>query len=382
MNCCAPLLRVLEGHGRHACQGLFSTMRARPASMTVSTVTKPDLLASAPSSASVPQQGVGAESSEDRPGSKRAQKKADKKALKAALKEGQQNANASGRKGPSGQDLKGPTQNTTAVEVSPSVLENPLQTPSIEAENVHQVYDTIADHWNHTRYKMWPRVEEFLRSLPYGSIVADLGCGNGKNVPGIRESGSYAVASDMCAPLVQIAHKEFGVCGMVADCLNTPFKSGGFDAAISIAVLHHLSTEPRRVQAIREAARLLKPGGKFLVYCWSYEQDDEKSRSRHRFVAQDVLVPWSFRTPGIKKEKQEKKPKTKNGKEAASNDGAPAGESKNTWDEEAPVCQRYCHVYCEGELDKLFAQVPELEVLEIYFDTGNWCGIARRRPDV
>ena len=27
---------------------------------------------------------------------------------------------------------------------------NPLRTPAIEAENVHQVYETIASHWNHT----------------------------------------------------------------------------------------------------------------------------------------------------------------------------------------------------------------------------------------
>merc|ERR1712217_512831 len=174
-------------------------------------------------------------------------------------------------------------------------------TPSVEVEHVHQVYQTIADHWSHTRYKAWPKVESFIRGRPRGSIVADLGCGNGKNIPAVQESGGFSVASDMSENLVRIAARTFNSDGTVADCLRTNFRSGSCDAAISIAVLHHLSTEPRRVQALREAARILRTGGEFLVYCWSYEQDDENSKSHHRFPGQDVLVPWSHRTPGVKK---------------------------------------------------------------------------------
>eukprot|EP00438_Fugacium_kawagutii_P024875 Skav205536 [mRNA] locus=scaffold1012:36046:41635:- [translate_table: standard] len=102
--------------------------------------------------------------------------------------------------------------------------------------------------------------------------------------------------------------QEHGASCLVADCLTTPLRAGIFDAVLSIAVLHHLSTPARRVQALREAARLLRVGGQLLVYCWSYEQDDERSRSRHRFVAQDwvkelemaLLGNWerSYRCPG------------------------------------------------------------------------------------
>lgn len=282
-------------------------------------------------------------------------------------------AESSGRRGPSGQELRGPMQRTTAVEVLPEEVENPLQTPAIEAENVHKVYDTIASHWNHTRYKAWPRVEAFVRSLPKHSLVADLGCGNGKNLPHVKEAKGFAVASDISAPLARIAAEEHGASCMVADCLTTPLRAGIFDAVLSIAVLHHLSTPARRIQALREAARLLRVGGQLLVYCWSYEQDDERSRSRHRFVAQDVLVPWSFRTPGLKKAAA-----------AAEASGALRTEegvsgTPETWEEQPPVCQRYCHVYREGELDELLREVPELVVLDSYFDTGNWCAIAQRR---
>jgi len=306
---------------------------------------------------------------EPRSGGKRSQKK------KAQALQGN-STQASGRRGPSGQELKGPEQKTTAVIVPETGTENPLRTPTIEAENVHKVYDAIASHWNHTRYKAWPKVEAFIRGLPRGSLVADLGCGNGKNLPHVKEAGCFPVASDISGPLAEIAAKEHGVCCMVSDCLCAPLRSGSFDAVLSIAVLHHLSTEPRRVQALREAARLLRPGGQLLVYCWSYEQDDQRSRSRHRFQAQDVLVPWSFRTPGVKKAAGGT---SKGGRDEALLKDAAGEEDGGSWEAQPPVCQRYCHVYREGELQELLEQLPELEILESYFDTGNWCAVARKR---
>ena len=44
----------------------------------------------------------------------------------------------------------------------------------------------------------------------------------------------------------------------------------------------------------------------------------------------------------------------------------------------AVVFQRYCHVYEEGELRDLFAQLPWLRVEEEYYDTGNWCITAEK----
>jgi len=287
---------------------------------------------------------------------------------------------AAARRGPSGQALKGPVQRTTVLETPVVESENTLHTPSIELKNVRKVYNEIAEHWNHTRYKAWPRVDEFVQRLPPGSLVADLGCGNGKMIPAVTAARGFAVASDASEPLARIAAETFGASTFVADCLHTPLRSGIFDAALSIAVLHHLSTEPRRVRALSEAARLLRPGGELLVYCWSYEQDEEKSRSRHRFEGQDVLVPWKHRTPGVRKPKGTAAAAPEAPAAGAGEAAAAAGGDAD-WEAEPEVRQRYCHVYREGELVELLAQVPELEVVESWFDTGNWCAIARRRAD-
>lgn len=58
-----------------------------------------------------------------------------------------------------------------------AILENPA---NLESENVHKIYDEIANHFSETRHTPWPQVEEFLQCFSAGSVVIDIGCGNGK----------------------------------------------------------------------------------------------------------------------------------------------------------------------------------------------------------
>lgn len=43
-----------------------------------------------------------------------------------------------------------------------------------------KVYDEIANHFSETRHSPWPKVKDFIESFGNGSIVVDIGCGNGK----------------------------------------------------------------------------------------------------------------------------------------------------------------------------------------------------------
>ncbi|PHJ18619.1 methyltransferase domain-containing protein, partial [Cystoisospora suis] len=58
----------------------------------------------------------------------------------------------------------------------------------LEEEFVVKVYDRIARHFSHTRYKPWPKVHAFLESLPRYSLVVDVGCGNGKYLQSLPQS--------------------------------------------------------------------------------------------------------------------------------------------------------------------------------------------------
>jgi hypothetical protein len=46
--------------------------------------------------------------------------------------------------------------------------------------------------------------------------------------------------------------------------------------------------------------------------------------------------------------------------------------------EEDLVFHRYCHVYQEGELEQLFEAVPEVEVVDVRYDTGNWVVVVQK----
>ena len=132
-------------------------------------------------------------------------------------------------------------------------LKDDAKASAFEAEFVHQVYDVIAPHFSNTRHSPWPKVAEFLMGLEPGSLIADVGCGNGKYI-GIN-SRTVTLGSDRSAPLVALAAQRNGggqeVC--VADNLNLPYRDGSFDAVLSIAVLHHLSRQEMTIAAQRHA---------------------------------------------------------------------------------------------------------------------------------
>ena len=52
-------------------------------------------------------------------------------------------------------------------------------------------------HGAERRYKPWPRVAAFLRELGPSSLVADVGCGNGRYL-GCASAGSVMVGMDRC----------------------------------------------------------------------------------------------------------------------------------------------------------------------------------------
>ncbi|XP_053728727.1 probable tRNA methyltransferase 9B [Synchiropus splendidus] len=154
----------------------------------------------------------------------------------------------------------------------------------LERAHVHSVYDRIAPYFNDSRYKAWPKVRQFLLDLEPGSIVADVGCGNGKYLHINKEV--FKLGSDVCRPLVDSAWSQ-GHEVQMCDGLRLPYRDGCFDAVLSIAVIHHLSTKERRIRAIKEMARTLRAGGRIMIYVWAMEQ------KRRKFEKQDVFVPWN-----------------------------------------------------------------------------------------
>ena len=50
-----------------------------------------------------------------------------------------------------------------------------------------------------------------------------------------------------------------------ADMRQLPFKDGSFDVVVSSLAIHNVSDEKERAEALHEAARVLKSGGKLVI---------------------------------------------------------------------------------------------------------------------
>ncbi|KAK4801681.1 hypothetical protein SAY86_022168 [Trapa natans] len=298
---------------------------------------------------------------------------------------------------------------------------NAQSTPEIEKKYVHRVYDAIAPHFSSTRFAKWPKVAAFLGSLPLGSLVLDAGCGNGKYL-GLNPD-CYFIGCDISAPLIKIcSDREHEV--LVADAVNLPYRTGFGDAAISIAVLHHLSTESRRKKAIQELVRVVKVGGLVLITVWAAEQEDKTLVTKWTPLADKYAEEWvgpssprARSSPSLTlesipeaedkgfKEKEINLPEDSkvlpemspsrqreinidNQQEyfvpwhlpyhraevgGASAYAVESGLAKKDDKKGAVVYNRYYHVFCEGELERLVSGMNNVTVVDRFFDKSNWC---------
>jgi tRNA (uracil-5-)-methyltransferase TRM9 len=150
-------------------------------------------------------------------------------------------------------------------------------------------YDHFALHFNETRKAIWSYVGNFLDNIPKYSLIADVGCGNGKYTRYRKDI--FVIANDICVPLLDTIEKSYSYDCCVANGLYLPYKKKSFQYAISIAVLHHICDNESRLKFIKNIINILEPGGKLLFTVWAQEQTIKK-----KWIWQgnngDYLIPW------------------------------------------------------------------------------------------
>lgn len=119
-----------------------------------------------------------------------------------------------------------------------------------------------------------------------------------------------------------------------------------------IAALHHLASAERRLHAVAEIGRILRPGGEALLYVWAWEQPETsslyKQRGRLQFLSddqQDVLVPWTLSNL--------------------------FGEVKTQL--------RFYHLFRKGELEELCTASGLFDIVYSGYDRDNWFVCVRRK---
>ena len=105
-------------------------------------------------------------------------------------------------------------------------------------------------------------VLEFMGNLT-GKKALDLGCGTGRLVKDLINSGAKVVGIDISDEMIKIMKNKFPkVESLLADSENLPFEDNSFDFVIASFFIVHLKN---LTKTFDEIYRVLKDGGKFVL---------------------------------------------------------------------------------------------------------------------
>jgi ubiquinone/menaquinone biosynthesis C-methylase UbiE len=97
--------------------------------------------------------------------------------------------------------------------------------------------------------------------------IVDLGCGFGKSTWPLKRAfpNAEVIGLDLAAPCLRMAYDranaaDLAICFMQADCQATGLPTGSVDLVTSTMLIHEMP-RPALIATLREAARLLAPGG-------------------------------------------------------------------------------------------------------------------------
>jgi SAM-dependent methyltransferase len=211
------------------------------------------------------------------------------------------------------------------------IINTNINNIELENEYVYNTYQNIADDFSSSRYKVWDSVKEFLDKIEVGSKILEVGCGNGKNLL-YRKDDLQSYGCDISDEFVMIC-KERGLNVEKGNNINLNYETNYFDNTMSVAVIHHISSQERRIQAIKELVRVTKPGGIIFIEVWAMKQDKS---SRFNFTDQDILVPFKDKA------------------------------SRNI------LGKRFYHIYKDGELEKEIEILDNIKIIKKFYEKGNW----------
>jgi len=132
-----------------------------------------------------------------------------------------------------------------------------------------EFFASAAGQWDRLRQDLFGRAS-YLHAMPGlldpDWIVGDLGCGTGQVAASLAPFVKQVIAVDRSNDMLQAARRRLRDATNVdvrrGELEALPIRDAELDAATLLLVLHHLS-DP--VQALAEAARVIRPGGRLLI---------------------------------------------------------------------------------------------------------------------
>jgi demethylmenaquinone methyltransferase / 2-methoxy-6-polyprenyl-1,4-benzoquinol methylase len=144
-----------------------------------------------------------------------------------------------------------------------------------EPHEVAAMFDGVAEKYDRTNTvlalgqdRMWRRRTREALNLERGERVLDLAAGTGASTQELARSGADAVGADFSVGMLRVGRRIRPAVPLVAaDALALPFADASFDAVTISFGLRNIA-DPS--SALREMARVAKPGGRLVVCEFSH----------------------------------------------------------------------------------------------------------------
>jgi demethylmenaquinone methyltransferase / 2-methoxy-6-polyprenyl-1,4-benzoquinol methylase len=144
-----------------------------------------------------------------------------------------------------------------------------------QPHEVAAMFDGVAERYDRTntvlafgRDRAWRRRTRSALELRPGERVLDLAAGTGVSTEELARSGATAIGVDFSIGMLEVGHRVRPAVPLLAgDALALPFADATFDAAtISFGLRNIVDPDA----ALRELARVTRPGGRLVVCEFSH----------------------------------------------------------------------------------------------------------------
>ncbi|MBF0815804.1 class I SAM-dependent methyltransferase [Microbacterium paludicola] len=161
------------------------------------------------------------------------------------------------------------------------------------SDDIAEIWSAAADDWSTywaaSAQPVWPALLDGAAVAP-GARVLDVGCGSGQLLAHLESQGFAVAGTDPAPRMVELAREHApGADVRLGGFEALPFPDGAFDAVLAV---NSLQFAEDHVAALREAARVLAPGGAIGVASWA-----ETSRNDIETV-EDALAAAHDEEPG------------------------------------------------------------------------------------
>ena len=183
------------------------------------------------------------------------------------------------------------------------------QVRDVRTQQAQDYFQTVAESWDSIRtlHVSQQRVESKLREI-IGDVAVeellDIGTGTGRILEILAPQVKHGVGIDLSSGMLAVARSNLERHGFnhlqvrKGDMYSLPADNGSVDLAIVHMVLHY-SDEPCEV--IREAARVLRPGGRLILVDFAAHSEEQlrEQFNHHRLGFSDEEIRRWFEECGL-----------------------------------------------------------------------------------